>query len=405
MLGVQGFNPKVGLIVQSSCLNPKLKTLEAFTAFPQALAKDSVRFSSASSNPQPVANNQSVSACPLTQNSTLPLKGKNILVAITGGIAAYKACDLIRLFQRQGAEKVVAMMTPDAKKFVSPLTLESLTMNPVYIKNLENTLDGVPTHIAMAQQMDAMVVIPTTANSLFKLSHGASDNVLTSTALTFSRKPLIICPAMNTRMWENPLTQENLAKMAKLPNVTIVPPDSGLLACGETGAGKLAPVEHISLYTQKALSTESQKYQGKTINLVGGEFSDSNPDAGVSNSVWRLKSNDTEAQTLALADGLFKQGAAVQVLLAGDENKKEPNLRPYPVMRMKQMDLLAGNTLPGLAPERHPLIWCGPKSLPYGLNVLSQNDLFQNNLAPAQAIVFENETQLCRELDAKFATR
>jgi phosphopantothenoylcysteine decarboxylase/phosphopantothenate--cysteine ligase len=318
-------------------------------------------------------------------------------VAITGGIAAYKACDLIRLFQRQGAEKVVAMMTPDAEKFVSPLTLESLTMNPVFIKNLENTLDGVPTHIAMAQQMDAMVVIPTTANSLFKLAHGASDNVLTSTALTFTRKPLLICPAMNTRMWENSLTQENLAKIAKLPNVTIVPPDSGLLACGETGAGKLASVEHISLYTQKAIDPQSKKYQGKTINLIGGVFSASDNMIAGKPSVWRLKSNDTEAQTLALADGLFKQGASVQVLLSGDENKEASHLRPYPVMRMNQMDLLAGNTLPGLAPDRNPLIWCGPKTVPSGLNA-------ESTLAPAQAIVFENEVQLGRDLDAKCAS-
>lgn len=391
MLGVQGFNPKAGLIVQPAFLSSKSKRLEAFTVFPPALAQDSVHFSAASLN---FVSEKPISTCPLTQNNTLPLKGKKILVAITGGIAAYKACDLIRLFQRQGAEKVVAMMTPDAKKFVSPLTLESLTMNPVYIKNLENTLDGVPTHIAMAQQMDAMVIIPTTANSLFKLSHGASDNVLTSTALTFTRKPLLICPAMNTRMWENPLTQENLAKIAKLPNVTIVPPDSGLLACGETGAGKLAPVEHISLYTQKALSPESQKYQGKTINLVGGVFSVDN-----TNSVWRLKSNDTEAQTLALADSLFKQGASVGVMLVGDVNQKEQHLRPYPVMRITQMDLLAGNTLPGLAPDKNPLIWCGPKSLPYGLNVTAQN-----TLAPLQAIVFENETQLLQELDGKLTS-
>jgi phosphopantothenoylcysteine decarboxylase/phosphopantothenate--cysteine ligase len=360
-------------------------------------SQDTVRFSATASSSKPSQGNDISGLNPITQNASLPLKGKKILVAITGGIAAYKACDLIRLFQRQGAEKVVAMMTPDAEKFVSPLTLESLTMNPVFIKNLENTLDGVPTHIAMAQQMDAMVVIPTTANSLFKLAHGASDNVLTSTALTFTRKPLLICPAMNTRMWENSLTQENLAKIAKLPNVTIVPPDSGLLACGETGAGKLASVEHISLYTQKAIDPQSKKYQGKTINLIGGVFSASDNMIAGKPSVWRLKSNDTEAQTLALADGLFKQGASVQVLLSGDENKEASHLRPYPVMRMNQMDLLAGNTLPGLAPDRNPLIWCGPKTVPSGLNA-------ESTLAPAQAIVFENEVQLGRDLDAKCAS-
>lgn len=258
-------------------------------------------------------------------------QGKSILVAVSGGIAAYKACDVIRMLQKEGAKKVVAMMTPHAKEFIGPLTLESLTMNPVLIEHLENTTNGTPTHIAMAQEMDAMVVVPATAETIKEMAHGGAGNLLTSTALTFTNKPLIIAPAMNTRMWENPLVQQNIQTLRSLPNVTIVPPGEGLLACGEVGEGKLADVSSISLHTYQATHPFRNLYKGKTVVVTTGGTEE--PIDSV-----RIISNISSGKMgLAVADELFAMGANVILVhtLDGELNK------PYetvPVKSVKEME-------------------------------------------------------------------
>ncbi|HNJ44173.1 MAG TPA: flavoprotein, partial [Acidobacteriota bacterium] len=172
---------------------------------------------------------------------------KQIALGITGGIAAYKACDVIRELYRQGAHQVIPMLSPSAKAFITPLTLESLSRHRVIESDLETTDDGTPTHIALAQQCDGLLILPATANTLAKLAHGLADNIITTTALTFTDKPVVVAPAMNTRMWFNPATQRNLSLLASYGHIDVIPPDAGLLACGETGPGKLASLDLILL--------------------------------------------------------------------------------------------------------------------------------------------------------------
>src|SRR6202034_4228491 len=167
-----------------------------------------------------------------------------VLVGVSGGIAAYKAAELVRALQRQAVE-VRVVMTSAAQKFVQPLTFSALTGHKV-ITSLWGEEDpgaaapeqnGID-HIAEAQWADALVVAPATANILAKFAHGIADDFLTTLYLA-TTAPVVVAPAMNVNMWEHPATQANLETLARR-NATIVAPDSGYLACGMIGSGRLA---------------------------------------------------------------------------------------------------------------------------------------------------------------------
>ena len=134
------------------------------------------------------------------------LSGKTVLIGITGGIAAYKACELVRMFKRNGAN-VKVIMTPNALNFVTELTLQNLSQNNVAIHEFEID-DFKPEHISLADEADIFVIAPATANTISKLANGICDNLLTSVACAF-KKPVILAPAMNCNMWENKIIQEN----------------------------------------------------------------------------------------------------------------------------------------------------------------------------------------------------
>ncbi len=171
-----------------------------------------------------------------------------VALGVTGGIAAYKAAELVRVLQDKGLE-VQVIMTRSARRFVTPLTLASLSGRKV-ITDMFATSGGEPNvesaieHIAVAQSIDALVVAPATANIIAKIARGIADDFLTTLCLA-TRAPLIIAPAMNVNMWENPATQENL-DILRGRGATILDPDEGYLACGMTGPGRLASVETIA---------------------------------------------------------------------------------------------------------------------------------------------------------------
>ena len=171
-----------------------------------------------------------------------------VALGVTGGIAAYKAAELVRVLQDKGLE-VQVIMTRSARRFVTPLTLASLSGRKV-ITDMFATSGGEPNvesaieHIAVAQNIDALVVAPATANIIAKIARGIADDFLTTLCLA-TRAPLIIAPAMNVNMWENPATQENL-DILRGRGATILDPDEGYLACGMTGPGRLASVETIA---------------------------------------------------------------------------------------------------------------------------------------------------------------
>ena len=164
------------------------------------------------------------------------LKGKKIVLGVTGGIAVYKAVDLVSRLRKQGAE-VRVVMTEHAQKFVTPLTFKEISGNAVATSMWNSNQEFNVEHIALANWADVFVVAPATANILAKMAHGLADDLL-STTLLAAQAPIIVCPAMNTGMYENAVTQENIASL-QAHGVTVMTPATGFLACGTSGAGRL----------------------------------------------------------------------------------------------------------------------------------------------------------------------
>ena len=160
---------------------------------------------------------------------------RKILLCVTGSIAAYKAVELVRLFIRNG-DMVQVVMTEAATKFVTPLTFQTLSRNPVYVDQFGPVVSWKPEHIALSE-CDLALVAPATANTIAKLRYGIADNLLTATLLA-TRAPIVIAPAMNTGMWESPVTQENIAAL-KARGVKVIEPVDGELACGVKGQGRM----------------------------------------------------------------------------------------------------------------------------------------------------------------------
>ncbi len=165
---------------------------------------------------------------------------KKILFGITGGIAAYKSIELINTLQKDGHQvKVIA--TSMGLKFVTTLTLQTISKNTVFTDEFEIKESNLA-HIELSKWADLVIIAPATANTLAKLANGLADNLLTTSILALPTKtPIYIAPAMNTRMWDNPLTQDNLEKLQKFySNLTLIPPRESILACGEQGIGAMA---------------------------------------------------------------------------------------------------------------------------------------------------------------------
>ena len=167
---------------------------------------------------------------------------RRIVLGVTGSIAAYKAAELVRLFVKRGAD-VHVVMTPAAREFVAPLTFQTLSRNPVWSEPFARTEAWKPDHISLADLADVVVVAPASANTIAKMRAGIADNLLTSTLLA-TRAPIIVAPAMNDGMWDNPATQENVAVL-KSRGVRFVEPETGELACGTSGRGRLCDIMKI----------------------------------------------------------------------------------------------------------------------------------------------------------------
>lgn len=170
------------------------------------------------------------------------LENKNIVLGVSGGIAAYKSVELLRLLQKRGA-RVGVVMTENAKRFVGPTTFEALSGQPVCSDLFQDKGDGSIAHIQWAEQADAVVIAPATANIIAKMAHGIADDAL-STFLLAVTAPVIVCPAMNTHMYDNQATRRNL-EILRADGRHIVDPAVGELACGTSGAGRLPECETI----------------------------------------------------------------------------------------------------------------------------------------------------------------
>ena len=248
------------------------------------------------------------------------LKGKTILIGITGGIAAYKICELIRMYKRANAE-VLVVCTPNALNFVTKLTLQNLSKNPVAVEEFD-VKDFNPEHISYADRADIMVIAPATANTISKIAQGVCDNLLTTIACAFT-KPVIIAPAMNCNMWENPILQENLNKL----HYEILEPESGYLACGYEGKGRLCSLDKIFDKTVELLKVKP--LNGKKIVITsGGTIEDIDPVRYISNY-------SSGKMGLALADVAKNFGADVTLITTKDVSRKYNVIKVKSALDMK----------------------------------------------------------------------
>jgi phosphopantothenoylcysteine decarboxylase/phosphopantothenate--cysteine ligase len=165
------------------------------------------------------------------------LKGREVVVAVCGGIAAYKVADVVSKLVQRGCG-VTVVMTAEATKFVTPLTFQALSARPVRTDTFDLLDSSDPQHIGLTERADLMLVAPATSNVIAKVAHGICDD-LVSLMICAAACPVVLCPAMNNRMWEHPIAKENAAKLAGI-GYTFIGPEEGWLACRNTGAGRLS---------------------------------------------------------------------------------------------------------------------------------------------------------------------
>ena len=248
----------------------------------------------------------------------MSLQDKTVLIGITGGIAAYKICELIRKFQKAGA-KTRVVCTPNALNFVTKLTLQNLSKNQVFVDEF-NPKDWKPEHISFADEADIMVIAPATANTISKIANGIADNLLTSIACAFS-KQIIIAPAMNCNMWQNIAVQENISKL-KSRGVEFLEPETGFLACGYSGKGRLCSIDKIFNATVESLNF-SQKLAGKNVVITsGGTIEEIDPVRYISNY-------SSGKMGFALANSAKKMGANVTLITT------KPIEAPFKTVKVK----------------------------------------------------------------------
>jgi phosphopantothenoylcysteine decarboxylase len=185
----------------------------------------------------------------------LPLKTnpKCVVLGVSASIAAYKSAELASLLVKQG-HQVFVVMTQDATEFITPLTLQTLSKNPVTTSFYDEKENWRPGHIALADQANLLVIAPATANVIAELAHGLAGHPLTAIALA-TRAPILVAPAMNGKMWEHPATQENVAVL-KSRGVDFIGPEEGMLACGYEGVGRLWKVDDIAFRAEFLLARQ-----------------------------------------------------------------------------------------------------------------------------------------------------
>ncbi len=228
---------------------------------------------------------------------------KTVLIGITGGIAAYKICELIRLYKKNDYN-VKVITTENAFNFVTELTLATLSQSQVYSDNFD-IKEYKPEHISLCDEGDILVLAPATANTISKIANGICDNLLTSIICAFN-KPVLIAPAMNTNMWNNPFVQENIKKLSS-NGYEFVDPESGYLACGTNGAGRLADINKIYSKSIELLE-EKKTLNGQTIVITaGGTIEKLDPVRYISNF-------SSGKMGIALADIAHKKGANVELI-------------------------------------------------------------------------------------------
>ncbi len=244
------------------------------------------------------------------------LKGKNILIGITGAIAAYKICTLIRMFKRANAN-VKVVVTPNALNFVTKTTLESLSQNPAALEQFD-IKNYKPEHIALTDEFDIFLIAPASANTISKIANGICDNLLTSTFCAY-KKQVIIAPCMNTAMWENPALQNNIS-LLKSRGVKVIEPETGFLACNTDGKGRLADI-NIIFDTVKDCLVPNQILKDKKVVITAGGTKE-NIDV-----VRYIGNYSSGKMGIALADCAYSAGANVVLISTVDVKRNYSLIR------------------------------------------------------------------------------
>lgn len=241
------------------------------------------------------------------------LKGKTVVLGVTGSIAAYKIANLASMLVKKGCD-VNVIMTKNALNFINPITFETLTGNKCLVDTFDRNFQYNVEHVALAKRADVLLVAPATANVIAKLAHGIADDMLTTVALACRCKK-IVSPAMNTNMYENPIVTDNI-KALKHYGFDIVTPDSGYLACGDTGAGKMPSEEVLFGYIERAAAYEKDLAGVKLMVTAGPTREKIDP-------VRYITNHSTGKMGYALAKAAMLRGAEV-TLISGKTNLKKP---------------------------------------------------------------------------------
>lgn len=241
------------------------------------------------------------------------LKNKQIILGVTGGIAAYKAVELLRLLTKAGAD-VHVVMTRAAQEFITPLTFQTLSANPVHTELFNLIAEREIGHISLADRADLFIIAPATANVIGKISAGIADDMLTTTVMA-TKAPVLIAPAMNVNMYTNPIYTENQDKLRQF-GYLFVPPVKGSLACGWEGDGKLAAPESIFEAAVAALTCHD--FHGQTVMITAG------PTREELDPVRFISNHSSGKMGYALARSAQQRGARV-ILVSGPVNLPPPN--------------------------------------------------------------------------------
>jgi phosphopantothenoylcysteine decarboxylase/phosphopantothenate--cysteine ligase len=240
------------------------------------------------------------------------LAKKRLLLGITGGVAAYKAAELVRLLVRQNVE-VQVVMTQAACQFITPVTMQALSGRPVFTDLWDNRIDNGMAHIDFTRDVDAVVVAPASADFIAKLAHGLADDLLSTLCLA-RMCPLLVAPAMNRQMWENPATRRNIAQVSA-DGITVLGPDSGAQACGESGMGRMLEAEDLLAAIEAFF--QPRLLPGKHVLITAG------PTFEAIDAVRGITNSSSGKMGYAVARAAMEAGAEV-TLISGPTCLKAP---------------------------------------------------------------------------------
>lgn len=255
------------------------------------------------------------------------LQGKTVVLGVTGSIAAYKIANLASMLVKAHAD-VNVVMTKNATNFINPITFETLTGNKCLMDTFDRNFQYNVEHVALAKRADLYMVAPASANVIGKIANGIADDMLTTTIMA-CKAPKLIAPAMNTNMYENPIVQDNLKKLAAY-GYEVISPAEGYLACGDTGAGKLPPEEELFQYILKELRYEKD-LAGKKVLVTAG------PTREAIDPVRFISNHSTGKMGYAVAKCAMERGAEVTLITGETSIPKTPFVKTIPVVSAKDM--------------------------------------------------------------------